>query len=144
MLRSPELLASLNAYLDDALARLGPQTLRQLLETVNPDSSARAKRGRGGRAATERGAPERPAAMPVDVEPTQRPRRGAAARRATAAVLDAGRDVGTALRQRRRGLEGGGNGRGGNGRGGGDGRGVDDVETMNLIWLPLFTLVRLA
>jgi uncharacterized membrane protein YheB (UPF0754 family) len=43
MLRSPELLASLNAYLDDALARLGPQTLRQLLETVNPDSAARAK-----------------------------------------------------------------------------------------------------
>ena len=43
MLRSPELLASLNAYLDDALARLGPQTLRQLLETVNPDSPARAK-----------------------------------------------------------------------------------------------------
>ena len=43
MLRSPELLASLNAYLDDALARLGPQTLRQLLETVNPDSATRAK-----------------------------------------------------------------------------------------------------
>ena len=43
MLRSPELLGSLNAYLDDALARLGPQTLRQLLETVNPDSPARAK-----------------------------------------------------------------------------------------------------
>jgi uncharacterized membrane protein YheB (UPF0754 family) len=43
MLRSPELLASLNVYLDEALAGLGPQTLRQLLETVNPDSAARAK-----------------------------------------------------------------------------------------------------
>ncbi len=43
MLRSPELTASLNAYLDDALARLGPQTLRQLVETVNPDSAARIK-----------------------------------------------------------------------------------------------------
>jgi len=43
MLRSPELLASLNVYLDEALAGLRPQTLRQLLETVNPDSAARAK-----------------------------------------------------------------------------------------------------
>lgn len=43
MLRSPELVASINAYLDDALSRLGPRTLRELLKTVNPDSAARIK-----------------------------------------------------------------------------------------------------
>lgn len=43
MLRSPELTASLNAYLDDAMDRLGPRTLGALLETLNPDSAARVK-----------------------------------------------------------------------------------------------------
>jgi uncharacterized membrane protein YheB (UPF0754 family) len=43
MLRSPELTASVNTYLDDALARLGPRTLRDLLETLNPDSASRVK-----------------------------------------------------------------------------------------------------
>jgi len=43
MLRSPELVSSINAYLDDALQRLQPKTLRELLETVNPDSAARLK-----------------------------------------------------------------------------------------------------
>jgi uncharacterized membrane protein YheB (UPF0754 family) len=41
--RSPELLLSVRTYLDDALARLRPQTLRELLETLNPDSAARVK-----------------------------------------------------------------------------------------------------
>jgi uncharacterized membrane protein YheB (UPF0754 family) len=43
MLRSPELTASLNSYLDDALERLGPRTLAELLENLNPDSAARIK-----------------------------------------------------------------------------------------------------
>ncbi len=43
MLRTPELAGSINSYLHDALARLQPQTLRELLETINPDSAARAK-----------------------------------------------------------------------------------------------------
>ena len=43
MLRSPELVGSINVYLDDALQRLQPRTLRELLETLNPDSAARAK-----------------------------------------------------------------------------------------------------
>jgi uncharacterized membrane protein YheB (UPF0754 family) len=43
MLRSPELVGSINAYLDDALQRLQPRTLRELLETLNPDSPARLK-----------------------------------------------------------------------------------------------------
>lgn len=41
--RSPELSLSIRTYLDDALARLRPQTLRELLETLNPDSAARVK-----------------------------------------------------------------------------------------------------
>ena len=43
MLRSPELVGSINAYLDDALQRLQPRTLRALIETINPDSAARVK-----------------------------------------------------------------------------------------------------
>jgi uncharacterized membrane protein YheB (UPF0754 family) len=43
MLRSPELTASLNSYLDDALERLGPRPLGDLLENLNPDSAARIK-----------------------------------------------------------------------------------------------------
>ncbi len=43
MLRSPELTASLNSYLDDALERLGPRTLGELLENLNPDSAPRLK-----------------------------------------------------------------------------------------------------
>lgn len=43
MLRSPELVDSVNTYLDDALQRLQPRTLRELLETLNPDSAARVK-----------------------------------------------------------------------------------------------------
>lgn len=43
MLRSPELVGSINVYLDDALQRLQPRTLRELIETLNPDSAARAK-----------------------------------------------------------------------------------------------------
>lgn len=43
MLRSSELTASLNSYLDDALARLGPQTLSELLTKVNVDSAPRIK-----------------------------------------------------------------------------------------------------
>ena len=41
--RSPELSQSVRTYLDDALAGLRPQTLRELLETLNPDSAARVK-----------------------------------------------------------------------------------------------------
>jgi uncharacterized membrane protein YheB (UPF0754 family) len=41
--RSPELSLSVRNYLGDALARLRPQTLRELLETLNPDSAARVK-----------------------------------------------------------------------------------------------------
>lgn len=43
MLRSPELTDSINTYLDDAMDRLGPRTLRDLLETLNPDSATRVK-----------------------------------------------------------------------------------------------------
>jgi uncharacterized membrane protein YheB (UPF0754 family) len=43
MLRTPELAGSINAYLIDALERLQPRTLRELLETINPDSAARVK-----------------------------------------------------------------------------------------------------
>jgi uncharacterized membrane protein YheB (UPF0754 family) len=43
MLRSPELTASINTYLDDALARLGPRTLRNLFETLNPETAVRVK-----------------------------------------------------------------------------------------------------
>jgi len=41
--RSPELSLSVRNYLGDALARLRPQTLRELLETLNPDSATRVK-----------------------------------------------------------------------------------------------------
>lgn len=41
--RSPELSGSVLTYLTDALARLRPQTLRELLQTLNPDSAARVK-----------------------------------------------------------------------------------------------------
>src|SRR5207237_10107246 len=41
MLRSPELAGSINVYLLDGLERLQPRTLRELLETLNPDSAAR-------------------------------------------------------------------------------------------------------
>jgi non-ribosomal peptide synthetase component F len=34
---------SINAYLDDALQRLQPRTLRELIETLNPDTAARVK-----------------------------------------------------------------------------------------------------
>lgn len=43
VVRSPELSISVRTYLADALARLRPQTLRELLETLNPDSAARVK-----------------------------------------------------------------------------------------------------
>jgi len=43
ILRSPDLVESITAYLDDALERLQPRTLRELIETVNPDSAARVK-----------------------------------------------------------------------------------------------------
>ena len=43
MLRSPELVGSINAYLDDAHQRLQPRTLRELIETLNPDSATRIK-----------------------------------------------------------------------------------------------------
>lgn len=43
MLRSPELTDSLNTYLNDAMDRLGPRTLRDLLERLNPDSATRVK-----------------------------------------------------------------------------------------------------
>jgi len=43
MLRTPELAGSIKAYLHDALERLQPRTLRELLETLNPDSAARVK-----------------------------------------------------------------------------------------------------
>jgi len=41
--RSPELSGSVLTYLRDALAGLRPQSLRDLLETLNPDSAARVK-----------------------------------------------------------------------------------------------------
>src|SRR5438552_16805210 len=43
MVRSPELQNSISAYFRDALARLRPQTLRELLATLNPDSAPRIK-----------------------------------------------------------------------------------------------------
>ncbi len=43
MVQSPELATSVSAYLTDALARLQPQTLDELLETLNPDSAPRVK-----------------------------------------------------------------------------------------------------
>jgi len=43
VLRSPELVSSINTYLDEALAQLQPRTLRELLETLNPDSAVRVK-----------------------------------------------------------------------------------------------------
>ena len=43
MLRTPELAGSINAYLVDALGRLQPRPLRELLATVNPDSATRLK-----------------------------------------------------------------------------------------------------
>jgi len=43
MVRSPELQNSIAAYFRDALARLRPQTLRELLATLNPDSAPRIK-----------------------------------------------------------------------------------------------------
>jgi len=43
MLRTPELAGSIKAYLHDALERLQPRTLRELLETLNPDSAPRVK-----------------------------------------------------------------------------------------------------
>lgn len=43
MLRTPELAGSINTYLVDALARIQPRTLRELLEMLNPDSAARVK-----------------------------------------------------------------------------------------------------
>ena len=43
MLRTPELAGSINAYMIEALGRLQPRPLRELLETINPDSAARVK-----------------------------------------------------------------------------------------------------
>jgi uncharacterized membrane protein YheB (UPF0754 family) len=43
MAQSPELAASVSNYLTEALRRLQPQTLRELLETLNPDSAPRVK-----------------------------------------------------------------------------------------------------
>jgi len=43
MAQSPELANSVSAYLNDALARLRPQTLRELLEALNPESAPRIK-----------------------------------------------------------------------------------------------------
>lgn len=44
MARNPELAKSVSHYLRDAVERLRPQTLRQLLATINPDSAPRAKK----------------------------------------------------------------------------------------------------
>jgi uncharacterized membrane protein YheB (UPF0754 family) len=41
--RSPELAKSISTYLADAIERLRPQTLRDLLETLNPESAPRVK-----------------------------------------------------------------------------------------------------
>ncbi len=41
--RSPEIANSVSAYLTDGLERLRPQTLRDLLQTLNPDSARRVK-----------------------------------------------------------------------------------------------------
>ena len=43
MVRSPELAGSVAGYLTDALERLRPQTLRELLQTLNPESAPRLK-----------------------------------------------------------------------------------------------------
>ena len=43
MARSPELANSVSGYLSDAIERLRPQTLRELLETLNPESAPRVK-----------------------------------------------------------------------------------------------------
>lgn len=43
MLRTPELAGSINTYLVDALGRLQPRTLGELLVTLNPDTAARVK-----------------------------------------------------------------------------------------------------
>src|SRR6185436_6877280 len=44
MARSPELAKSVSAYLADGVERLRPQTLRELLETLNPESAPRVKK----------------------------------------------------------------------------------------------------
>jgi uncharacterized membrane protein YheB (UPF0754 family) len=44
MARSPELAQSVSSYLTDALERLRPQTLRELLKTLNPESAPRVKK----------------------------------------------------------------------------------------------------
>ena len=41
--RSPELAKSVSTYMADAIERLRPKTLRDLLETLNPDSAPRVK-----------------------------------------------------------------------------------------------------
>src|SRR6185369_7360204 len=43
MARSPELAKSVSTYMTGALERLRPQTLRELLETLNPESAPRVK-----------------------------------------------------------------------------------------------------
>src|SRR6185436_5307744 len=43
MARSPELAQSVSTYLAGALERLRPQTLRELLQTLNPESAPRVK-----------------------------------------------------------------------------------------------------
>jgi uncharacterized membrane protein YheB (UPF0754 family) len=43
MVRSPELSRSVSVYLTDAIERLRPQTLRELIETMNPESAPRLK-----------------------------------------------------------------------------------------------------
>jgi uncharacterized membrane protein YheB (UPF0754 family) len=43
MARSPELARSVSGYLTDAAGRLGPKTLREVIETVNPESAPRIK-----------------------------------------------------------------------------------------------------
>ena len=43
MVRSPELAGSVSGYLANALERLRPQTLRELLQTLNPESAPRLK-----------------------------------------------------------------------------------------------------
>ena len=43
MARSPELAKSVSGYLNDALGRFRPQTLRELLSTLNPESAPRVK-----------------------------------------------------------------------------------------------------
>ncbi len=43
MARSPELAKSVSAYLTEAMGRLRPQTLRELLQSLNPESAPRVK-----------------------------------------------------------------------------------------------------